>query len=166
MKTVFIAMSLVVAALAAACTTSEAPVYEAQQVEVSSLMASPGYAWFPAEMSVYTPATSAVESIQSSFDAKDQKVVIFVKPACSCRGTMRLFPQIVKTLRAAGVPDANIEIWSMRSEADKQPYAPTITITDLPTIHVFRNGSTSAIVLESEYNERNADSLIAAAVTR
>ncbi|MDZ4745337.1 MAG: hypothetical protein SGJ05_04970 [bacterium] len=164
MKTLVIVVFTLLIVLSA-CTT-EPVEFSAQQLTVQELNTSPGYAWFPTEVNLYAPNTSMVDSVRTTFDASTQKVAIFVKPGCSCRGTMRLFPQIMKTLIAADVDMSKVEVWSMRGITDKHPYQPTITITDLPSVYVFRNNVIVAEVHDGNYSDTNADTLIATALAR
>ncbi len=164
MKTL-IAIALAVLLILTSCETTT-PEFSAQQLSVQDLNTSPGYAWFPAQMNQYTPSTPMVDSVRNRFDPSTQKVAIFVKPSCDCRGTMRLFPQIMKTLISAGVDMSKVEVWSMRSNADKHSYQPTITITDLPAVYVFRNGVVVGKIQDVDYTDNNADTLIANAVAR
>ncbi len=149
--------------IAAACSSTEPDTAQAQQLSLQELTEAPGYAWFPAEMQSYTPRDQYVQQITTNFNA-DQKVCVFVRPSCSCTGTQKLFPQIIKTLTASGVDMSKVEIWSMRSESDRHPYSSSVTITDLPTIWVLSNGNPLHEIIETQYNLSNADSLIAAAL--
>lgn len=160
---VVIALALVLVLTSCETTTPE---YSAQLLTVQELNSSPGYAWFPTEVNLYAPNPLMVDSVRTSFDASTQKVAIFVKPGCSCRGTTKLFPQIMKTLISSGVDMSKVEVWSMRGITDKHPYQPTITITDLPAVYVFRNGVVAAEVHDVNYTLFNADTLIANAVAR
>jgi len=153
---------LVLAVTLAACSTTE-PDNQAQQLSMTELTQAPGYAWFPAEMSTYTPRDQYVQVVSSEFHTDSQKVCVFVKPSCACTGTQKLFPQIMKTLMASGVDMDRVEIWSMRSESDGHPYSSIIQITDLPEIWVLQNGQPFSHVAEDQYNLENADSLIAVA---
>ena len=144
----------------AACTTTE-PNGEAQQLSLTELTQAPGYAWFPAEMATYSPRNMYVQEVAGNFHTDSQKVCVFVKPSCSCTGTQKLFPQIMKTLIESGVDMDKVEIWSMRSEGDSHPYQESIQIDDLPEIWVLQNETPFNRVRESEYNLKNADSLIA-----
>ncbi|MCX6140464.1 MAG: hypothetical protein NTX15_06500 [Candidatus Kapabacteria bacterium] len=148
-----------------ACTTTDAPESSAEILTMDKLTKTPGYSWFVAEMSTYSPDSTVISEISTSMSAStDRKVCIFVKPSCSCRGTQRLFPQVVKTLVAANVDMSRVEIWSMRSESDKQPYQPTITLTHLPAIYILDKGAVRSVVSDLDYTDTNADSLIAKAV--
>lgn len=153
---------LVLTLTVAACTTTE-PDGQAQQLTLKELTEAPGYAWFPAEMATYSPRDMYVQQVSSGFRTDSQKVCVFVKPSCSCTGTQKLFPQIMKTLIASGVDMDRVEIWSMRSESDGQPYSSIIQIQDLPEIWIVENGQPFSQVQEAGYNLANADSLIAEA---
>jgi len=120
-----------------ACTTTEPVDPVAEQLTMQQLTMSPGYSWFMAEMDSYSPRQTVLDDIATSMTANvNRRVCIFVKPACSCRGTQRLFPQVVKALVAAKVDMNRVEIWSMRGSTDKHPYQSLITIGELPAIYV------------------------------
>lgn len=153
--------------VAGGCTTTETPESTAQKLTLNELTKAPGFTWFVAEMSRFTPNSQFLAPIESAFAAAPgKKICIFVKPTCSCRGTQRLFPQVVKTLLDANVPESRIEIWSMITENDRQPYESSFSISTLPAIYVMENGVVSDSISEASFNERNADSLLARAVTR
>lgn len=160
-----VAIALVMLLVLTSCETTT-PEYSAQRLSVQELNTSPGYAWFPTEVNLYAPNAPMVDAVRTAFDPSTQKVAIFVKPGCSCRGTMKLFPQVMKTLISAEVDMSKVEVWSMRGTTDKHPYQPTITITDLPAVYVFRNGVVTAEVHDVQYTNTNADTLIANAVAR
>lgn len=118
-----------------------------------------------AEMDSYLPKQSVLDDISTSMSTNtSRRVCIFVKPSCSCRGTQRLFPQIVKALTAAKVDMNRVEIWSMRGTTDKHPYQSIITIGELPTIYVLENNAIHAMVSDKQYADTNAAELIANAV--
>lgn len=154
---------LTVLFLVAACETTT-PDPAGQLMSISDLGENPGYSWYQTEIASYTPDASMVDSIVRNFQSADEKVCIFVRPSCGCRGTQRLFPQIMKTLIAAKVDMSKIEIWSMRNPSDKTPYSSTLKLTTLPSIVVTKNGVELARIVDADYNEVNADTLIANAV--
>lgn len=149
--------------VAIGCST-ESPEPEAQLLTMDDLNTAPGYAWFPVESAVYSPNAEMVNQIRQEFDATQHKVLIYVKPSCGCRGTQRLFPQIVRTLEAAGVDMSRVEIWSMRAPSDKHKYMSKISVTELPTIYVMRNDEIKTLIRDVDYTNNNADSLIAMAL--
>jgi hypothetical protein len=156
---IFIA-SVVIAALGA-CSSDQVDV-DAQRLTVAELNTSAGYVWFPAETAVYSPRPEFVADIAKRF-TPDTRAIVFVRPTCSCRGTQKLFPHVVKTLMQAGVHEDQIEIFSMRSNQDKHPYADRISVTALPAIFIERSGTvTPRMILDEDFNGSNADSLVAA----
>ena len=149
MKTFALALATILAL--AGCTPTEVPVTSAEMLTMDELTKSPGYTWFVAEMSTYTPDATVVSEISTTMTSvPGRKVCVFVKPTCSCRGTQRLFPQVMKTLVAANIDMSRVEIWSMRSATDTHPYQPTISITDLPAIFVLEDGVVRSIVRDQE----------------
>lgn len=133
----------------------------AQQLTLEELNSVPGYAWFPAEMVSYDPSAEMIDSINTRFDANEHKIYVFVKPSCSCRGTQKLFPQIMKTITESNIPMENVEIWSMRSTTDEHPHMSQMTVTDLPVVFVIRNDEVASQILDAQYSTTNADTLVA-----
>ena len=163
MKLLLALASMVV--VLSACTTTEPTEPVAEQLSMQQLTMSPGYSWFMAEMDSYLPKQSVLDDISTSMTANvNRRVCIFVKPACSCRGTQRLFPQVVKALTAAKVDMSRVEIWSMRGTTDKHPYQSIITIGELPAIYVLENNAIRSMVSDKQYADTNAAELIANAV--
>jgi len=160
----FLALASMVVVLSA-CTTTEPTEPVAEQLSMQQLTMSPGYSWFMAEMDSYLPKQSVLDDISTSMTANvNRRVCIFVKPSCSCRGTQRLFPQVVKALTAAKVDMSRVEIWSMRGTTDKHPYQSIITIGELPAIYVLENNAIRSMVSDKQYADTNAAELIANAV--
>jgi hypothetical protein len=163
-------MKILVLALAAvltlsACSTTEPADLTAEQLTVQELTTTPGYAWFNAEMSGYTPDPAAVSEIRTAMQTSpERRICIFVKPACTCRGTQRLFPQVMKALMAANVDLSRVEIWSMRAATDRHRYEGVLTIAELPSIFVLENGTMRSKVSDRDYDETNAAQLIADAL--
>ena len=160
----FLALASVLV-LATACTTTEPTDPVAEQLTMQQLTMSPGYSWFMAEMDSYLPKQTVLDDISTSMTQNtNRRVCIFVKPSCSCRGTQRLFPQIVNALVAAKVDMNRVEIWSMRGTTDKHPYQSIITIGELPAIYVIENNAVRSMVSDKQYADSNAAELIANAV--
>ena len=161
---------IAIASITIGCVTTTEPSTEAQKLTMIDLTQTPGFTWFVAETDRYVPDTTHVNRVKVSMAASpDKKVYIFVRPACSCRGTQRMFPQVMKTLTAAGVSSDRIEIWSMKNTTDSQPYASLFTVSQLPSFFVVQNNNVTASMADdiaTSYNEENADSLIANAVSR
>ncbi len=157
-------LSLVFAVLYSCDTTT--PSTEAERISISDLGNNPGFSWFQGEVAAYTPDSNMVKVVASAFQPDRQRVCIFVRPSCGCRGTQKLFPQIMKTLMAANIDMGLIEVWGMRNPSDNNPYTSVYQLQSLPTIVVMRSGGESARIIDADYNEVNADSLIAAAVSR
>ncbi len=158
-------LAVFVVSILVGCSTTEPTELKAEKLSMEELTKSPGYSWFSAEMSNYVPNTADVSAIASTMAANpDRTVCIFVRPTCSCRGTQRLFPQIVKSLVAANVDMSRVEIWSMRNTTDSQPYPSRLTITELPSIYVFSGSTVHAKVSDRDYTETNASELISKAL--
>ncbi len=162
MKNLLVLLTLVFVVVG--CST-DTPEPEAQQLTMTDLTLTPGYAWFPAEMAVYSPDPKMVESIKQNFTPQ-HKICIFVKPSCSCRGTQRLFPRIMKALNDANIDMSKVEVWSMRSTTDKHKYMPSLNVMSLPTIFVMRDGELRTQILDADYNNSNSDSLLVEALKK
>ncbi|MFM8771102.1 MAG: hypothetical protein ACKOE4_03620 [Candidatus Kapaibacterium sp.] len=166
MKHLIIVLTIGLVTLSGCSTTAE-PEATAQQLTLEELTRTPGFTWFVAEMNRFTPNAGLLPGIDSAFSkSPSKKVCIFVKPTCSCRGTQRLFPQVVKTLMEAKVPTSSIEIWSMRTEADRHQYEGMLKISALPAIYVIQDGAVRDSVRDFDFDDSNADTLIARAVRR
>jgi len=130
---------------------------EAEQIDFNYLSDASGYAWFNATVATYTPYDSTIQIIQQKYDTSMYDVVMYVKPSCSCDGTQKKFPYLVKSLRAAGVPDSEITIYSINKHTDKHPRMNELTLTDLPTFYLYKNGVPFANILESKIGTGRAE---------
>ena len=157
-------LTILAAAFVLTSCETVSPSGEAQRLTMDELTSSPGYAWFPAEMNVYTPSSAMVQAINNDYKAGQHKILVFVKPSCSCRGTQRLFPQIMKTITESTINLDDVEIWSMRTEGDGHPYEPENEISELPMVNVLFEDQIINSVNDGNYNEFNADTLIANAL--
>lgn len=149
----------------AACETTN-PETAGQIIAIDDLGKNPGYAWYQSEISTYDPSAAMVDSVKDNFDAADQKICIFVRPSCGCRGTQRLFPRVMKTLLDANIDLSKVEVWSMRNPGDNTPYKSMLNLSSLPTIVVLKNSVESARIVDADFNEVNADTLIANAIAK
>lgn len=135
-------LSLAIAALlivgVAGCNTSTDANNVGTQMTVNQLFNTPGYSWMSGEVASYTPNTATVAQISTEFQAKKQKVFLFVNPSCTCTGTKKRFPQTIRILQDAGLTENDIVIVSMHSSKDKQPFADRFTVRGLPSFFVTR----------------------------
>jgi hypothetical protein len=155
MRTPLLLLSLCLLALTvAAC--EDAPTTTADQrlgkMTVEQFRTDPGYSiWFDQGYDAY-PGTDAaatarfddkVAAIRSAFDASRHQVIMVVKPTCSCQKTQQTMPQVLKTLDAAGIPHANIDIWitdARMAGIDEIKNTHQPTIIDAPTFIVVKDG--------------------------
>lgn len=114
--------------------------YTAKLLDLESIIKTPGYSWFDVEYKAYTPNTNLINEIKSSFDPQIHMFYIFLKPACSCPGTHKLFPAFMKSADLVGIPKSNMEIYSMRSNRDNYPYSDLFKLNELPAFIVLKNG--------------------------
>lgn len=150
--------------LLSACT-DETPEYIAQRLTMRDLNSSAGYVWFPAETGAYTPNTEMVDVVRRGFGT-GRKVMIFVRPTCSCTGTQRLFPQVMKTFMEAGIDTSAIAVYSVRGTSDRHPYEDRFTLTKLPAFFQLKDDVVTTFIDEANYSGSNADTLVANAIGR
>ena len=146
MKTLFssIAMAILIVGtliLSSCNQTTEPSTGTATQLSLSDLYNSAGYSWFEAEKTLYAPDDSKIRDIAAEFKNKNQMIYFFVNPSCSCNGTKKTFPHAIRILKDAGVPDANIVIYSMKSFTDNHPLKDKFTLRGLPSIFITVNGN-------------------------
>ncbi len=135
-------LSFAVAAMlilsAAGCNTTTDPNSDGVQMTVTQLFDTPGYSWMRSEVASYSPNPAVVSEIAAEFQAKKQKVYLYVNPSCTCTGTKKRFPQTIRTLQEAGLTENDIVIVSMRSSKDKQPFSDRFTVRGLPSFFITR----------------------------
>ncbi|MBI2794498.1 MAG: hypothetical protein HYX66_07615 [Ignavibacteria bacterium] len=156
----------VVAVVALTACSTQGPSDTAKLLTYDDLITTPGYAWFPAEMSIYTPDQAMVDTIAKYYNPATQKISIFMSPTCACTGSKRLFPRTIKALVVAGVNIKDIEFWSMRTISDMHPYSSKVSLTEIPTVVVLNNGVETGRIEESNFTETNADTLIANVIAK
>lgn len=138
-----------VAFVLSSCSNSTAPVYTAEKLTVSQLNSTPGYSWFNQEMVAYSSLmdTTIVKQVKTAFDTSSYRCVVYVNPSCTCDGTQKLFPHAIEVMKAAGVPESNFEIYSMRTANDTQPYLSTMKPPSLPTIFILKKGAVVGLII-------------------
>ena len=112
---------------------------EAKIITENELRSQPGYAWFDIEVGNYTPDASKTNQIKTLFDKNKDTILIFVKPSCSCTGTQKQFPQLIKVLKESGVPSTNYKIYSMSASNIKHEYNKLLVLNDLPGFFLVKN---------------------------
>ena len=156
---------IVLAATIVTSCANETPEYVAQRITLRDLNTAAGYVWFPLEVAAYTPDPEMVNVIRQGFGS-DRKIVLFVRPTCSCKGTQRLFPHVMKTFSEAGIDTSAVEVYSVRGTSDRHPYQDRIALSTLPAFFQIRNDVVTTFIDEANYNGMNADTLIANAIGR
>ncbi len=146
MKTLFSSIALAILIVGtitmSSCNqTTEPSTGTASLLSLSDLNNSAGYSWFEAEKTLYKPDDSKIRDIASEFKNKNHMIYFFVNPSCSCIGTKKTFPHVIRILKDAGVPDANIVIYSMKSFTDNHPLKDKFTLRGLPSIFITVNGN-------------------------
>jgi hypothetical protein len=106
----------------------------------------PGYASYPSND--YKPVfEQEVGLIKANMDST--KVVMVIKPTCSCQKTQMYFPQAMKTLDAAGFPRENIEVWVTDARLNGiDSLKAALSISAAPTFVVIKNGVVKGKMIE------------------
>lgn len=135
-------LSFAVAALlilgTAGCNSTNDPDSVGEQITLTQLRQTPGFTWFDPTVASYTPNSAIVSQIATEFQAKKQKVYLFVKPMCTCVGTTQRFPHTIRILQDAGLTENDIIIVSMHSAKDKHPFSDRFTVRGLPSFFITR----------------------------
>lgn len=100
-----------------------------------------GYDAFPDPSDAAAKASfdANVAKIAGVIDSSEYKVVMAIKPSCGCQDTQREMPRVMKTLDAAGFPQANVEIYVTDARlAGIDDAKSTYRITDAPTFIVMK----------------------------
>ncbi|MBL7997294.1 MAG: hypothetical protein JNL32_01530 [Candidatus Kapabacteria bacterium] len=141
----------------------ESPVeYTADQLTLAQFNTEPGYSWFPAEVRKYQPDTAKVAAIRAAFKANPVTTAIFVSPSCTCVGTQKNFPHLISTLRAAGIPDSTVTVYTMKNAQTKHALQDRVTVSSLPTFYFMRGTTGKMMVPKSDTTYRvEPDILIA-----
>jgi hypothetical protein len=100
----------------------------------------PGYATYPADNYQGT-FDQQVNQINQAMDSNAHKVVMVIKPTCSCQKTQMYFPQAMKTLDEAGFPRQNIEIWVTDARLNGiDSLKNALSVTEAPSFILLKNG--------------------------
>ena len=158
MKSFLSSAILLLAFVAVSCTNSTE--YQADQLSISQLASQPGYAWFPAEVNRFTPSQASVDSIRVAYASSPFTTYLYVNPSCTCSGTQKHFPHLYSTLKAAGIPDSSMVVYSMLNAATPHPNSDKFTVTVLPTFFFVRGSDIRKLVPPVDSLTR-VDSLIA-----
>ncbi len=123
----------------AGCNKTTEATYEGEQLSLTQLRSTPGFAWFDGEVATYTPDAAIVSKISAEYQAKKQRIYIYVNPSCSCTGTKKRFPWIMRILQDAGVKEQDIIIVSMHNASDKQPFSGRFSVRGLPSFFITKD---------------------------
>jgi hypothetical protein len=155
MRTPLLLLSLCLMALTiAACEDTPTTTVDERlgKMTVDQFRGDPAYSiWFDQGYDGYPGSDAAavarfddkVTAIRSAFDASRHKVIMVVKPSCSCQKTQQTMPQVLKTLDAAGIPHDNVEIWitdARMAGIDEIKGTHQPAITSAPTFIVVKDG--------------------------
>lgn len=147
MKRFFFLPLLLLSLVTISCTTSS-DVPPARLLQLESLGTQAGFSWFDVEVQQYQPNPADIQQLTSALAADPSlRFYIFVNPSCSCVGTQKLFPQLYRTLRDAGVPAAKIFAYDMRKYSAAHPHQQLLPVRQLPTIYVTKISNNQETVL-------------------
>jgi len=132
---------------------------EAYLIERSELETQAGFDWFRYNYDEYEVNQLAIDNIKSEFN-NSYKFLVFVKPTCNCKGTQIDFPSLIKTFELAGIPVDNYEIWATAKEDYKHPYTDKISLNDLPSCYILKDGIPVYSVLDTFNLRPNIDSIV------
>ncbi|MFN3305982.1 MAG: hypothetical protein ACK42Z_02210 [Candidatus Kapaibacteriota bacterium] len=135
MKSIISKVSLVVL-LISSCQVNDAD-NTAKLITLQELLnLLPGYEWFLYEYYKYQPEEVALRIIDSLWNLKKHKFMVFSNPSCNCAGTQAIFPMIVKCLKSGNIPDSSIIIYSMLNETYQHPFTKKFRIKKLPACFI------------------------------
>ncbi len=96
----------------------------------------PGYEWFSYEYYKYQPDEAALRAIDSLWNLKRYRFLVFSNPSCNCEGTQAIFPIVLKCLKSGNIPDSSIIIYSMLNETYQHPFMKKFKIKKLPACFI------------------------------
>lgn len=138
MKKVIYAALFAIALISYSCT-DDSTIPSAMKFNFEDMQTLPGYGWFNEEFDKYEVKVEKIEQITNNFNPATHKIVFFTKPTCACPNLpYKRFPQVYKILYAAGVPQSNMEFYSLSSLKASHPYDSVITVATLPAFYVFK----------------------------
>ncbi len=133
---------------------------DAIEVTVGEVRNMPGYEWFGPLFDNYNPIAEEVTELAANFDSNMMKFIVYARPSCSCDMNVSIFPQIMKTLFVAGIPDTCLRIFSMRDKYSENPYKSKLTINDLPAAFLVVSNTAKYSIVDTlrYYENRYKDS--------
>jgi hypothetical protein len=139
--------------------------YQADQLNIGQLSSQAGYAWFAQEAGRYTPTAVDVNAIRAAYAAAPFTTYMYVNPSCTCNGTQKHFPRLYSALKAAGIPDSSMVVFSMLNTTTPQPYSDKYPVRVLPTFYFVRSASADIRKVEPPIDSlTRIDSLVAIAL--
>jgi len=123
-----------------ACSDNATSV-NAEKMTLQEFVKMPGFTWFNYEFNNYQPDDFIVKEIQKKYNSSEHSFVIFAKPSCSCPGKHIQTSEFYKTLEKAQIPFDKCELFSVTSINNEHPYKSTISLHELPTIIILKNGN-------------------------
>lgn len=131
------------------CDTEPADI-TAKLMTIEEIKKTPGFDWFQTYYDIYIPNQNIVDSIKTTFNPQIHKLIIYARPVCSsCDTTMKPFPQLIKTLHLANIPDSTFQIYSCRTLSSPHPYKDIFTIRTLPSAFLMKDNSAKYSVIDT-----------------
>lgn len=144
---------LIISALFFSCDEAEL-VGDATQINTNEISGTPGFDWYQDAFNEYTPDQDILNQVSTEFESESEKLVIFVKPNCGCRGTQKDFPSLMKSIANSNIEYEFVEVFTANKESDNHPYQELFDIADLPAAYVIKNGEFKYSIFEN-YNSTN-----------
>ena len=107
-------------------------------VERSQLSSVAGFAWFETFVFTYNPDATIVEEIKS-LNKANYSYYFFAAPTCNCDTTQNFFPNAVKTLDDALVPQSATKFIAMKNISAENPFKANFKLRELPTIYLVKD---------------------------
>jgi hypothetical protein len=112
------------------CQSTTGPDRNAVKLTIQELNQTPGYEWYELEYNKFSPNAALITQITQNY--KNNQFFLYVNPSCACTGTYKVFPSIMKCLLSAGVPEANINIYSMLDAGYNHNMMSKFSVNSLP----------------------------------
>jgi hypothetical protein len=113
----------------------------AEKIDIATLSKTPGYTWYDDQFKQYQPKQEKLNEIIQKFKPSVDKFIIYVKPSCSCAGTLQQFPAFMKILISSNIPDSCYSVYAMNSASNIHPYSSMYKVNEIPSFFLLKNGA-------------------------
>jgi hypothetical protein len=113
----------------------------AEKIDIATLSKTPGYTWYDDQFKQYQPNQEKLNEIVQKFNPVADKFIIYVKPSCSCAGTLQQFPAFMKILISSNIPDSCYSVYAMSSASNIHPYLNMYKVNEIPSFFLIKNGT-------------------------